>query len=60
MKPTRKKINYDDSKLVNYSLLVVRELFTASDTRWVRAEDKRGDSKYFSEFEWLSLPNKKI
>jgi len=59
MKPDKRKIKYDDCKMVNYQLLVVKELFVVDNIRFVRVEDKRGDNKYFTEFEWLKFPDKK-
>ena len=59
MKPERRKIKYDDCKMVNYQLLVVKELFVVDNIRFVRVGDKRGDNKYFTEFEWLKFPDKK-
>lgn len=59
MKKNPPKIKYNDCKVVDYQLLVVKELFVVDNIRFVRVEDKRGDNKYFTEFEWLKLPDKK-
>lgn len=68
---TKKKIQIGDSIVVNNSVLVAEELFTADGVRWVRASKFRKkntvmiylkrytyfstDNTYYSEAEWLKL-----
>lgn len=54
-----KKPKIDDCLVIEPgNALVVEELFVACSIRWVRAVDKRGDSRYFSELEWARLKQK--
>lgn len=43
------KVSYKDQ------IYTLEEQFVALSVRWVRAEDPKGNNKYFTEQEWLKL-----
>lgn len=52
------KIKFGDSLNLNSDWLIAQEIFRASGGNWVRAEDKRGNNRYFSHHEWYLLYTK--
>lgn len=51
----KKKVKMNRPFYYNFEMFITEEEFVALNTRWIRCTNKRGENKYFTEFEVIKL-----